>query len=246
MHATFRGRIAGGEDNPVFGKPVFAEPAIENKLIAACLGHLGSGSQLIEEQDASPAGRQKPGRDPFRGITCDAGKATQVDRVELHSSHVEEVVVELFGDLRDDLGLAYAACAPDVQRHTLTDKREKRFVKHGWFHGLSLEGGVLELRAEEELLRGLEEDSSLRAPGRPELALDPLADEVVAVFVLEQLHRGVHADSKDHLEHRFVFEFKIDVERLFKLVNVNGFDRFSLGTAKRYLRVAMPERHREA
>jgi hypothetical protein len=88
--------------------------------------------------------------------------------------------------------------------------------------------------------------SPLLAPSGLELGLDPLADVVVAVSVFEQLHRSADSDPKDHLEHRFVFEFKIDVEGLFKLVNANGLDRFSFGTAKRNLRVTMPERHRGA
>jgi hypothetical protein len=56
-------------------------------------------------------------------------------------------ITDSSGNLRDDLRFAYAACAPDVERHTLADKRKKRFVKHGWFHGLSLKG---ELRREAE------------------------------------------------------------------------------------------------
>jgi hypothetical protein len=41
--------------------------------------------------------------------------------------------------MSNDLRLADAAGAPDVQRHTLTDQRMKRFIELRWFHGISLE-----------------------------------------------------------------------------------------------------------
>jgi hypothetical protein len=111
------------------------------------------------------------------------------------------------------------------------------------FMGCPWKEGWRETKEEDAATGSEEKDLSLLAPSRMELWLDSLADAVVAVSVFEQLHRRADADPKDHLEHRFVFEFKIYVEGLFKLVNVNGLDRFSSGTAERYLRIAMPERH---
>jgi hypothetical protein len=52
----------------------------------------------------------------------------------LHGANVQEIKVEIVRNLGDDLRLADAARAPDMQRHTFADQRMKRFVKLGWFH----------------------------------------------------------------------------------------------------------------
>jgi hypothetical protein len=52
----------------------------------------------------------------------------------LHSANVQEIKVEIVRNLGDDLRLADAARALDMQRHTFADQRMKRFVKLGWFH----------------------------------------------------------------------------------------------------------------
>jgi hypothetical protein len=56
---------------------------------------------------------------------------------------------------------------------------------------------------------------------------------VIAVSVLQQLHRGAEANTKYHLQHGFIFEVEIDVESFFGLVDVNGFDGFASGWTKR-------------
>jgi hypothetical protein len=71
-------------------------------------------------------------------LTLDnSGQSPEIDRVKLHSAHVEKVVVEIVGDLRYDLRLANTACAPDVQGHTFADQRMKRLIEFRWFHELS-------------------------------------------------------------------------------------------------------------
>jgi hypothetical protein len=68
-----------------------------------------------------------------------ARETTQIDGIELHCPHVEEVVAEVGGDLADDLRFADAARSPDMQGHTLANERMKRFIELRGFHGLSLE-----------------------------------------------------------------------------------------------------------
>ena len=103
VNSAFRGRIAGGDDNPVIGQRIFAELPVEHQLVATRLGHLRRRGQFIEEEDALAGRREKLRRHPFRQIRRDSRKAAQVDRIELHGSHVEKVVVEIVGDLGDDL-----------------------------------------------------------------------------------------------------------------------------------------------
>ena len=52
----------------------------------------------------------------------------------MYSANVKEVEVEIVRNLRNDLRLAYATCAPDMQGHTLADQRMKRLVQLGRFH----------------------------------------------------------------------------------------------------------------
>jgi hypothetical protein len=138
VNASLGGRIAGGNNYPSVGQFVLAKLAIKDKLIAASLRHLGRGGQLVEKQDALPCGGKKLGRHPFRLVRRNAGQTAKVDGIELHSPHIEEGVVEIGGNLPDDLRFADAAWSPDMQGHTLTDKRMKRFIELGGFHGLSL------------------------------------------------------------------------------------------------------------
>ncbi len=67
-------------------------------------------------------------------LTARMRETAQIDRIELYGAHVEESDPEIARHLSDDLRLAAAARAPDVQRHTFTDQRMKRLVKLGWFH----------------------------------------------------------------------------------------------------------------
>jgi hypothetical protein len=67
-------------------------------------------------------------------VRLDPWESPQIDRIELDCADVEELIVEIVRNLRDDLRLADAACAPDMQGHTLTDQRMKRLVQPGWFH----------------------------------------------------------------------------------------------------------------
>ena len=56
----------------------------------------------------------------------------------MHSPHIEKVVVEIDGDLADDLLFADAAWSPDMQGHAFANERMKRFIELGGFHRLSL------------------------------------------------------------------------------------------------------------
>ncbi len=103
MDATFGCRIAGGDDNPVVGQHILAEPAIKHQLIAARLGHLRRRCQFIEKENAFAYGGKKLGRHPFGLVFGDSRQAPKIDRIKLHGPHVEKVVVEIFGDLGDDL-----------------------------------------------------------------------------------------------------------------------------------------------
>ena len=84
-----------------------------------------------------PGRREEFRRHPLGLIGRDAGQAAQIDRIELHGSHVEKFVVEIVGDLGDDLRLADAAGAPDMQGHTFANQRMKRFIELRRFHGIS-------------------------------------------------------------------------------------------------------------
>ena len=137
MDATLRCWIAGGDDNPAIGQHILAELPVQHQLIAACLGHLRRRCQLIEKENAFAGGGEKLGRDPFGLVFGDPRQTPKIDRVELHGPHVEKVVVEIVGDLGNDLRFADAACTPDMQRHTFADQRMKRLVELRWFHGIS-------------------------------------------------------------------------------------------------------------
>jgi hypothetical protein len=56
---------AESDNHPPFRKHIFAELAIEHKLITARLRHLRRGSQLVEKQDALPFGGKKLWWHPF-------------------------------------------------------------------------------------------------------------------------------------------------------------------------------------
>ena len=103
VNAAFRGRIAGGDDDPAIGQHILAELSVEHQLIATRLGHLRRRGQLIEEEDALAGRREKLRGHPFCLVCRDARQAAQIDRIELHGPHVEKVVVEIVGDLGDDL-----------------------------------------------------------------------------------------------------------------------------------------------
>ena len=100
----------------------------DHQLTAAGLRHLWRGGQLIEKQDAFPSGGKELGRHPFGLVCFDPGQPSQINRIELHGANVKELIVEIVRDLSDDLRLADTACAPNVQRHTLTYQRMKRLI----------------------------------------------------------------------------------------------------------------------
>ena len=102
--------------------------------------HLRRRCQLIEKENAFACGGEKLGRHPFGLVFGDPRQTPKIDRVKLHSPHVEKVVVEIVGDLRDDLRLPNATRAPDVQGHTFGDQRMKRLIEFRWFHELSSVG----------------------------------------------------------------------------------------------------------
>ena len=106
-----------------------AELAVEDELIAPSLGHLRRRSQLVEEQNAFPVERQEFRRYPFRAVHGDSRQATQINRIELYRSDVEEFAIPVGRDLSNNLRLADSAGTPNVQGHTFTDQRMERFVK---------------------------------------------------------------------------------------------------------------------
>jgi hypothetical protein len=138
VNATLRGRIAGGDDDPLIGQRIFPELSVEHQLVAARLGHLRRGGQLIEKEDALARRREELRRDPFRLIRRNSWQAAQVDRIELHGPYIEKVVVEIVGDLRDDLRFSDATGAPNVQGYAFANERVKRLIELRWFHGISL------------------------------------------------------------------------------------------------------------
>jgi len=103
VNSALRSRIAGGDDDPFVGQRIFTEFPVEHQLVATRLGHLRRRSQFIEKEDALPGRREKLRGHPFRQIRRNSRKAAQVDRIELHGSHIEKVVLEIVGDLGDDL-----------------------------------------------------------------------------------------------------------------------------------------------
>jgi len=137
MDATLRCRIPGGDDSPSIRQHVFAEFPVQHELVAAGLSHLRRGGQFIEKENAAAGGGKKLGWNPFRLVLGDPRQSPEINRVELHCPHVKKVIVEIVGDLRDDLRLPNAARAPDVQRHTFADKRMKRLIEFRWFHEVS-------------------------------------------------------------------------------------------------------------
>ena len=111
MNATLGGRIAGGDDNPAVGQHILAELSVQHQLIAACLGHLRRRGQFIKKENAFAGGGEKLRWDPFGLVFGDPRQTPEIDRVKLHGPHVEKVVVEIVGDLGDDLRLPDAARA---------------------------------------------------------------------------------------------------------------------------------------
>jgi hypothetical protein len=138
VNATLGGRIPGCDDNPAIGQHILAELPVQYQLIAARLGHLRRRGQLIEKEDAFACGGKELGRHPFGLVLGDPRQTPEIDRVELHGPHIEKVVVEVVGDLGNDLGFPDAAGTPDVQGHTFTNQRMERLMELRWFHGCSL------------------------------------------------------------------------------------------------------------
>ena len=134
MHTALRCRVAGGDDDPSFGEHVFAEFTVEDELVAAGLRHLRRRGQLVEKENALAFVGQELGRNPLGLIRCDARQSAQIDRIELNGAHIKKCDSEIARHLGDDLRLADAARAPNVQRYTFADQRMKRLVKLGWFH----------------------------------------------------------------------------------------------------------------
>jgi hypothetical protein len=91
------------DDHPAVWQHILSEFAIEHQLIAAGLRHLRRCGQLIEKQNAFSSGGKELGRHPFGLIRCNSRQPPQIDRIELHGAYVEELIVEIVGDLRDDL-----------------------------------------------------------------------------------------------------------------------------------------------
>jgi hypothetical protein len=85
--------------------------------------------QLVHKQNALSTEREELRRNPFRAVCGYPGRAGQIDGIELHRSDVEELAFAVRGSLSNNLGLADAARAPDVQGHTFPDQRMKRLVE---------------------------------------------------------------------------------------------------------------------
>ena len=129
------------------GSTVLAQFAVEHQLIAACLRHLRRRSQFVEKENAFATGRQELRRNPLGSVRGDAGQTAEIDRIELHSPDIEKLPVEIGGNLGNDLRLADAARAPDVQRHTFADQRMKRLKEFRGFHGIESFPDVREIWA---------------------------------------------------------------------------------------------------
>src|SRR6202011_4232985 len=116
---------------------VLAQLPVEHELITCRLSHLRCGGQLIEKEDALTPGWQELRRNPFGRVGRDARQTAEVDGIELEGANIEKLGFKVVRDLVSDLGFTDTAWAPDMHGHTLGDQRMQRFVKHGWFHGLS-------------------------------------------------------------------------------------------------------------
>ena len=93
------------------------------------MGHLRCRCQLIQKQNAFACGGKELGRHPFGLVFRDPRQTPEIDRVKLHGPHIEKVVVEIVGDLGDDLRLSDSASAPDVQGYTFANERMKRLIE---------------------------------------------------------------------------------------------------------------------
>jgi hypothetical protein len=134
MHATLRGRIAGGDDHPPVGQHVLAQFAVEHQLVAAGLRHLRRRGQLIEKENAFPSVGRNLGGTHSVWSALIRGSPRRSTGSSCTARTSRKLEVEIVRDLGDDLRLADAARAPDMQRHTFADQRMKRLVKLGWFH----------------------------------------------------------------------------------------------------------------
>jgi hypothetical protein len=103
MDAPLGGRIPRRDDDPSVRKHILPESAIQYQLIAASLGHLGGGGQLVKEENAFSRGRKKLGRDPFSLVCGDPRQTSQVNRIELPRTDVKKVIVEIIRYLSDNL-----------------------------------------------------------------------------------------------------------------------------------------------
>jgi hypothetical protein len=79
MHASLRGRIAGGNDYRAVRQHILSEFAIKQQLVAVGLRHLRGRRQLIEKQNAFPGSEKKLGWHSFDLICFDAGPSAQID-----------------------------------------------------------------------------------------------------------------------------------------------------------------------
>ena len=93
VDAPIRCRIARRNNHPAVRKPVLAQLAIKNQLVAACLSHLRCRRQLVEEQNAFSVDREEFRWHPLRAVSQDSRQAAQIDGVELNSPDVEEAAL---------------------------------------------------------------------------------------------------------------------------------------------------------
>src|SRR5258708_38449741 len=140
MNASLRGRVPRSDDDPAIGQDVLPQTTVEHQLIAGSLRHLRRRSQFVKEQDAFPTGGKELGWCPLGLEGGDAGQAAQIDRIELPCANIAELALCVVRNLEHDLRFSYAAWSPDVQGHAFADERKKRFIEHGGFHWIVLEG----------------------------------------------------------------------------------------------------------
>ena len=129
MNATLGSGIPCGDNHPAVGQHILAELAIEDQLIAARLGHLRRGGQLVKKEDALADSGEKLGWRPLRLIRRNARQAAQIHWIELQGAYIEKVVVEIAGDLSNDLRFPNTASAPDVKGYTFADQRVERLAR---------------------------------------------------------------------------------------------------------------------
>ncbi len=91
MDTPLGGRIAGGDDHPAIRQHILSEFAVEHQLVTTGLRHLRRRRQFIEKENALPGSGKELGRHPLGLVCFDPGQPAQINRIELHGAHIEEV-----------------------------------------------------------------------------------------------------------------------------------------------------------